>query len=191
MSEKKVLVLFSGGSDSLLLLDWAMERKYRTGVLLIHYGQAWIEEMEYAEALLEMMKTKHAEGIETFSITLPLGHNIGQASYPGVHEKHVPGRNGVFLSFAMHIAESGLYDEIWIGCDFSDRENLFPDCYQEWIYHMNEVAKRNGSRPLLIKAPLLGWHKQDVLNELKRRGHDLRKVYSGYSPPTDNMHDEG
>ena len=189
---KNILVLFSGGADSLLMAEWAISHRKDSKVTLLSflYGQNHHEEIKYATK--QSVKFSGDSGWpkhyikDISSIFKGLNSNLldpGSANYPGVHTMHVPGRNAIFLSIAMSVAEQNGDDEIWIGCDFSDRENLFPDCYQEWIIRMNAVANINGSRPLKIKAPLLGWTKEDVIEELDILGHKIQDIYSGYATP--------
>lgn len=190
---KNILVLFSGGADSLLMLNWAVQLG-RVVCLSYNYGQKHEDELKYARKLVDKVEKMHepSEAIGMDCIDLHttfqrMKSNLlkagGETNYPGVHPMHVPARNAIFLSVAMGYAETYGFDEIWIGCDFSDRIHFFPDCYQEWIVKMNEVAKCNGSRPLAIKAPLLGWHKEDVLALLEKEGYNLKEVFSGYEPP--------
>ena len=177
----------------MLMLHWAlMHPDAEVEAVLYAYGQRHIKELVYAQSLLKMMSSRYSRVIDYIELDLTqvfeqhrsnLLVKSDAADYPGVHEEHLPGRNGVFITAALGLAESRGLDEIWIGCDYSDRVNLFPDCYQEWIYKMNEIAKINGSRPLVIKAPLLGFHKEDVIDMLKALDYDMDKIYSGYAEP--------
>lgn len=190
-SKPRALVLFSGGADSvmLLLLSWKLGREIFP--LMFRYGQQHVEELSYGVRLLHKLneslkiRTNDPEEVDISGAFENVASKIkgDQRKYPGVHEMHLPGRNGVFLTTAMGIAESHHYDEIWIGCDYSDRMGLFPDCYQEWIVAMDQVARSNGSRKLSIKAPLLGFAKEDVLAYLKAEGIDPADVYTGYQAP--------
>ena len=189
---RRILILFSGGADSSLMLLWAQKiRNTKVSALLFNYGQKQDEELTYAREILKALKIGAVRLIE-LDISSAFQHTCSNqlehsrdslTSYPGVNKAHTPSRNAIFLSIAMSIAESLDFDEIWIGCNHSDRINLFPDCTQEWIMAMGEVAKINGHRPLTIKAPLLGLTKEDVLRTLEREGVNLKKIFSGYEPP--------
>lgn len=188
---KPILVLFSGGADSVLMLLLAWKMRRMIDLLAIRYGQVHVQEIEMGLALTRRLEEDLKLAIRNVTIfeneTLFRGIDSkltgGTGNYPGVHEMHLPGRNGVFVAHALSHAEACGIEEVWIGCDYSDRENLFPDCYQEWVIRMNAVARCNGSRPITLKAPLLGLSKEDVKELLVAEGVDLSAVYSGYTPP--------
>jgi len=180
---KSVLVLFSGGADSTLLLCRARQVAGKVGALLFDYGQIHAAELDVAEKFLEeqgLVNEKYRMSLPFYHTTSPLLMGHGCAPRAGVHEMHVPSRNLVFIAHAASIAESGGYDEIWYGADFSDSINRFPDCTQEWVGKMGEVLAINGSRPLRLRAPLLGMTKDDVLDELAIRGITHDRIFSGY-----------
>lgn len=183
MSEKyDLVILFSGGSDSRLMLEIALSNGMNPYCILIDYGQAHKEELKFAKKQLEKRSIKY--GVYDINIPVDSGltGNLNQATYEGVHTHHVPGRNLIFLSLAASIAEAMGISKIWYGPDFSDRENLFPDCYQEWVVKVREVLNINGSIPLELEAPLLGMTKELILSTLRTTyGVDVEKeLYSGY-----------
>ena len=193
---RKILILFSGGADSVLMFKMAEllwnANEVQIGPLIFEYGQKHKQEVEFAQQWLDNeAEEPGGPDFERFCLDISgcfkcSTSNLLEgkaANFPGVHSAHVPGRNTVFLATALSVAESAGYDEIWHGADYSDRVNLFPDCYQEYFVRMNAVAQICGSRPITIKAPLLGLTKEDVVSLLKAEGVDLSKVYSGYEPP--------
>lgn len=62
----------------------------------------------------------------------------------------------------------------------SDRYNDFPDCTQEYIVKYNELVEKGLSRPIKIKAPLLGLEKEDVLKLLELLEVGDKDYFSGY-----------
>lgn len=198
---KKIIILFSGGADSTLLLYWAtcVMRGMTVMPVFFHYGQKHAKEADYAKKIIHQIVGKRerqrrgtgaSEIRELVEIDLrgAFHHRTSNllstaANFPGVHPMHVPARNGTFLFTALGLAESTDIDEIWIGCDFSDRLNLFPDCYQEWVVAMDAIAQKNGSRPIRIKAPLLGLTKEDVISLLQAAGFAKEEIFSGYEDP--------
>lgn len=179
----KILLLYSGGADSRLMLSLAKEiSEDDISALIFDYGQIHKEEIHFA------IEHLHDANVDCTIIIASdcfkyIKSNLLQnshASYEGVHEKHVPARNLLFLGMALGWAESNCYDEIWIGCNYDDRINLFPDCTQEWIVKINELAAINGSRKIKIKAPLLGMEKKDILLLLEKRGVKKCDLFSGY-----------
>lgn len=187
---KQVLVLYSGGADSVYLLMLAHRMKHKVTPVALLYGQKHAEELRYAKELLSklpgyassMLLEVNIQGCFRNSRSNLLKDSVS-VSYEGVHEMHVPARNGIFIMTALSLAETYGLDEVWIGCDYSDRLNQFPDCFQEWIVKMDQIAQVNGSRPIRVKAPLLGLEKSDVVTLLAAEGVTLEDVYSGYNAP--------
>jgi 7-cyano-7-deazaguanine synthase len=103
-----------------------------------------------------------------------------KGKYQNVSIYNVPGRNSIFLSLALSIAESKGIDTIWYGADFSDRLNLFPDCSQEYIYKINKLFEVAGSKPIKVEAPLLGMTKEFVMELLAYFNIKKEDLFSGY-----------
>jgi 7-cyano-7-deazaguanine synthase len=176
-----LLVLFSGGADSVLLLEFAAQMGREPFALMIDYGQLHKAELAKGKKFLERAGIPHTtveiKGLTAQSALTGTGM---RGQYKGVSEWHVPGRNTMFLAIALSEAEGRGIKEIWYGPDYSDRENLFPDCYQEYVYAFNKVAEIQGSCPIKVLAPTLGLTKPMVLALLKERGITKGTIYSGY-----------
>lgn len=157
---KKVIILFSGGYDSTLLFRMAREMEMEPFCLLFDYGQKHIAELERAKALCDSISVPYQVLKIPIGVSSKLTH--GDAQYEGVSEWHVPARNLTFLSFAAGIAEEKGIDLIWYGANYQDRINLFPDCYQEWVYRLNQLLEINGSRKITVEAPLIGMTKETI-----------------------------
>jgi len=176
---KDLIILYSGGADSTLLLEMALKIGYRPLCLIFDYGQIHSKEIEFAKAYcgrrgvsFQVIKAN----LEATSFLL--GNDI--EPYPNVHEMFVPSRNLRFIADAAAVAETNKIGQIWYGADYSDRINLFPDCYQEWVVRLNELLKINGSFPIQVEAPLLGFTKDMVIEYLETYGVKEEEVYSGY-----------
>lgn len=179
----KVLILFSGGADSRLLLEFAHVMKKEVVLMAVDYGQVHSAELQKVELFVARTKIPchYVDLRAAFSHIRSTLTEGSKHQYPGVSQWHVPGRNLIFLSVAFGLAESlGDIDEIWYGPDYSDRIGLFPDCYQEWVVKVNELFAINGSKKIAVRAPLLGWTKEAVLEMLKACGIDAESLYSGY-----------
>ncbi len=176
-----LVILYSGGSDSRLLLEFALKLKKIPICLLIDYGQVHQEELKISIKSLIDLNIKHELiKINNFNINSGLTGDGKKGTYEGVHERHVPGRNSIFLSLALSLAESRNIDTIWIGSDWSDRLNLFPDCYQEYIVKINELFQIAGSKPVKVEAPLMGFSKDNVLGFLESLNIKKEEYFSGY-----------
>ena len=176
-----LVVLYSGGADSTLLLKLATEMGKKPFAVMIDYQQLHIEELEIAKQYLDKNK------IENMTIKI-FGYNVNSALtgngeiglYKDVSVYNVPARNTIFLSLAAGIAESKKIQEIWIGCDMSDFYGKFVDCTQSYIGKINELFHVAFSYPINVKAPLLGFTKEMVLNKLRLYGISKDQLYSGY-----------
>jgi len=181
---EKIVILFSGGADSRLLLELALLMEKEPYCLLIDYEQLHGEELDSAKRQLGLKKVKYqVVSLSGLNLTSALtGDGVGGRF--GAEEEispwYVPSRNLMFISIAASIAENIGVGAIWYGADASDYENRFPDCVQEWVGRVNEVLKINGSHPIKLVAPLLGFSKEDVVNLLKSLGVKEDEYFSGY-----------
>lgn len=180
MNEKpNLLLLFSGGYDSTLLLKLALSLAYNPFCLIINYQQKHIQELDFAKKLCK----EHYVSFEELFIKIPAPSSLSiieQKTYEGVSPWHVPARNLIFVSFAASIAEAKEIPLIWFGANYEDREQLFPDCYQEWVYAMNTVLKINGSSKVTLEAPLLGMTKDTIKKLATTFKIDETQIFSGY-----------
>ena len=188
MMNSDIVMLYSGGADSRLMLHWAIELGRKPHCILIDYGQKHIQELEYAISQLDDFDVPYQiVKIDGLCIDSGLTGSLQESRWDNVHSANVPGRNTIFISIAYSIAENLGIDEIWFGPDYSDRINLFPDCYQEYVVAMNKILEIAPVKPIKLVAPLLGWSKEMILEYLKINGIQLDEVYSGYAPPVNNI----
>ena len=180
--KEDVLILYSGGADSRLMLEMAKQLKKSIYCVLVDYGQKHKEELKFArDHLVKESISFQIVSLEGLGIESALTGIGTKSLYQGVSEWHVPGRNLMFVSIGASIAEMRDIDSIWYGADFSDREHLFPDCYQDWVVPVNEVLKVNGSKALKLHAPLLGMTKEMILETLETvYGITKDQLFSGY-----------
>jgi 7-cyano-7-deazaguanine synthase len=181
LNKEDLIILFSGGADSRLMIELAQAIGKNPYCVIIHYGQAHDEEIDSATKQLDSKNIDyHVVSLIDLNIDSGLTGDGVKNNTGEVHEMHVPGRNSIFLSIAYSVAESKDIDTIWIGCDWSDRLNLFPDCYQEYIVRMNEAFKYAGPNAISIEAPLMGLSKEIIINLLDKLGIKESEYFSGY-----------
>ncbi len=182
MAVVDIVMLYSGGSDSMLMLKLAKMAGKIPYCVLIDYGQKHIEELKYAESQLEGEGVSYTTiKLENYNVDSGLTGSHTEARWDNVHDMNVPGRNTIFIGLAAGVAESIGIDEVWYGADYSDRINLFPDCYQEYVVKMNEVLTISGVKPIKLVAPLMGMTKELIINILKNQFNiQLVELYSGY-----------
>jgi len=176
-----LVILYSGGADSRLMLKMAIDLDYKPYCLMIDYEQLHSDELKFAKSHLEKeMIDYQIVKISGLAINSGLTGDGIKDKTGTVHEMYVPGRNTIFLSIAYSIAENKDIDTIWLGSDWDDRLNLFPDCYQEYIYAMNSAFQFAGPKSIKVEAPLTGLTKINILKSLKFAGIDESEIFSGY-----------
>lgn len=181
MRVEDLVVLYSGGADSTLLLRMAESMGKKPFALMIDYGQLHIKELEFAKKYVESRNIANMTiKISGFDVNSALTGSGEKGLYQGVDIHTVPARNTVFLSLAYGIAESKGITEIWYGANWEDYDHKFPDCYQEYIGRMNSVLEIAGVRPIKIYAPLLGMEKYMIKEMMKVYAIREEDVYSGY-----------
>jgi len=176
-----VVILFSGGADSVLMVEMAHEFGFTPYCVLIDYEQLHIDELRVAEKYLRKddiaFRTVKLHGLGVQSGLTGRGE---KGRFEGVHEMHVPSRNLMFVGIAASIAEDMGIDLIWYGADFSDYINKFPDCMQAWFGTMNDVLGINGPYPMRLEAPLAGLSKKSIVDMLESKGITDDDMFSGY-----------
>ena len=176
--KQDLILLYSGGADSTLLLDMAFEMGYNPWCIIINYGQKHVKEVDVAVEYCSKANVSY----EVLHIPMDVSSALtdGNAKYEGVSEWHVPSRNLIFIAHAVSIAEGKGIDLIWYGANYEDRENRFPDCYQEWVYKLNQLLAINGSIKIIVEAPLLGMTKDTIKKLLVAHNINESEIYSGY-----------
>lgn len=176
--KKRILLLFSGGSESTLLLVMAKELGYEVSCLMFDYGQRHVGEVEVGAKFCQQYDILPV----IMQINLPTKSNLTKEgkTYANVSPFHVPSRNLIFVSLAASYAEANEIDTIWLGASYEDRKNLFPDCYQEWVYQVNNVLAVNGSSKIVLEAPLLGCSKEMIQKLLEKFNIKPNQIYSGH-----------
>ena len=183
--DANIVMLYSGGADSLLMLKLARMAGNTPHCVLVDYGQKHINELEFAKAQLDKEGVKwQIVTVKDLNVDSGLTGDLDEGRWDNVHEMNVPGRNTIFIGLAISVAENMDIDEVWYGPDYSDRINLFPDCYQEYVVKMNEVLAISGVKPIKLVAPLLGMSKELILDILRYQfGIKESEMHSGYEPP--------
>lgn len=186
MSKPDIVMLYSGGADSLLMIHFARMANKNVYCILIDYGQKHIKELSYAMRQLTKLKVNYQIiKVSGLDINSGLTGDLIEARWDNINKMNVPARNTIFIGLAMSVAENMDVDEVWYGPDYSDRENKFPDCYQEYVIKMNEVMAISGVRPIKLVAPLLGMTKELILDILSYQFKtQLVDMHSGYDAPS-------
>lgn len=198
MSDKKALVLSSGGVDSTTLLALACRDHGNENVvaLSIFYGQKHKKEMEAAEKTAAYYKTEHiimdlsaAFKYSDCSLLIGSDKEIPKESYAEQLKKtegapvstYVPFRNGLFLSAAASAALSKGCSVLMYGAHSDDAAgNAYPDCSEEFVAAMDKAVYLGSGGKLTISAPFAGKTKADVVAMGKSLGVPYEITWSCY-----------
>lgn len=194
MTEKKAVVLVSGGLDSATALAQAISDGYTCYALTIRYGQRHEAELQAAARLIQLLG-----GLEHKVLTLDLGAIGGSAitdrsiAVPeepgtGIPVTYVPARNTVFLALALGWAEVLDARHIFIGVNAVDYSG-YPDCRPEFVEafeRMANLATKAGveGNTFKIHTPLINLSKAEIIRRGINLGVDFGLTVSCYAADT-------
>jgi 7-cyano-7-deazaguanine synthase len=199
MSEKRAVVLLSGGIDSSTTLAVAVRDGYRAYALSLDYGQRHRAELGCSSAVAERLgAVRHlvlhidlgeiAPSALTARIEVPKGRPLDEIG-GGIPATYVPARNTIFLSLALAWAETLGARDIFIGANAIDYPG-YPDCRPEYVRAFEEMANlatrcgTEGHR-IRIRAPLIEMTKAEIIILGAGLGIDFSTTISCYSPAGD------
>ncbi len=199
---KKAVVLTSGGLDSTTTMAIAKELGYEIYSLSFNYGQRHLFELNAAEKVSRFFKAKAHLVLEidlraiggsalTADIAVPKGQGNGLVS-DGIPVTYVPGRNTIFLSYALAWAEVLSASAIFIGVNAVDYSG-YPDCRPEYIAAFETLANLatkaavQDKQKMTIHTPLINLSKADIIIKGKQLGVDYSLTHSCYDPTPEGM----
>jgi 7-cyano-7-deazaguanine synthase len=189
-TEKKAKVLLSGGLDSTTILYYALSKGYQCNCIMFDYGQKHKKELKSAIKIAKSVDLNYS----IIKITLPWSNDIltnknkkvlPYKSLPkNVPSTYVPGRNTLFLSYALSFAQSTNADIIFIGVNAVDFSN-YPDCTPEFVKAYNNVLKSLKTK-ITVQTPLLKLNKAQIIKlgiKLNVPYKNTWTCYNGFSKP--------
>ena len=197
MSEKKAVVLLSGGLDSTTVAAIAQQQGFAVYALSFDYGQNHRVELDFARRVAERQGVaRHAVvkvdlrsfGGSALTSNVPVPkHRTAEDMGHGVPVTYVPARNTVFLSLALGWAETLGATDIFIGVNALDYSG-YPDCRPEFIAafeRMANLATKMGTedgRQITIHTPLIAMTKREIIETGMRLGVDYGMTTTCYDP---------
>ena len=167
-SQRKALVLFSGGQDSTACLAWALERYAQVETIGFDYGQRHRIELD---CRLDVLRELHAQ-FPAWSPKLGEDHLLdlsllGQLSDTALTEARaiemqanglpntfVPGRNLLFLGFAATLAYRRGASVLVGGMCETDYSG-YPDCRDNTLKALQVALSLGLDQPMTIETPLM------------------------------------
>lgn len=198
---KKSIVLLSGGLDSAVSLYLAKKQGFSCHCIIFDYGQRHKREIESAKRIAkkaycpyQVLRIKlpwKGSSLIDRKIAIPRGIDnqicrrlSHRRRKVGIPSTYVPGRNIIFLSFALSFAETVGAQTIFIGTHSLDYSG-YPDCRAEFYRSFSKVIStgtRAGKdkRKIVIKTPLIHKNKAQIIKLGIKLGVPFKLTWSCY-----------
>lgn len=190
VTEKRAVILLSGGLDSATVVVMARAEGYRCYTMSFDYGQRHRAELDAAARVArDLGAVEHKviglnlDGIGGSALT-DSSIDVPEAPSEGIPVTYVPARNTVFLSLALGWAEVLQARDIFIGVNAVDYSG-YPDCRPEFVEAfevMANLATKAGveGQGFRIKAPLQNMSKAQIVQAGIKLGVDYSLTVSCY-----------
>ena len=202
-TQKKAVVLSSGGIDSTTAMAMAKQEGFRIYSLSFSYGQRHGVELDAARRVASALGAeKHlvmdidlrqfgTSALTSDDIAVPKDRN-DEAMAGDIPVTYVPARNTIFLSYALAWAEVLESSDIFIGVTAIDYSG-YPDCRPEYIQAYEKMANLatkaavEGRLELKIRTPLLLLTKAQIIQKGVALVVDYSITHSCYDPSADGL----
>jgi 7-cyano-7-deazaguanine synthase len=190
-TNKKCVIVLSGGMDSTLCMAIAKDMGYQLAALHLNYGQ--LTEKREEKAFLDICEFYKVEekiivdtsffkqiggsGLTDKNVTI-MDADLDNQTIPNTY---VPFRNGNILAIAASWAEIIGAEAIFIGAVQQDSSG-YPDCRKEFFDEF-EKAINTGTKPethIKIMTPIINFTKGDIVRRSKELGSPLHLTWSCY-----------
>ena len=160
----------SGGLDSAVTLYLAKKQGFQCRCLIFDYGQRHYREVASAKKIAREAKCPS----QVVKIRLPwkgsalLDKKLKIPLRPkGIPATYVPGRNIIFLSFALSFAEASRAEAIFIGAHTQDYSG-YPDCRASFLTAFQKAAAAGTKagvekKAIRIISPLINKKKAEII----------------------------
>jgi 7-cyano-7-deazaguanine synthase len=195
MSDKKAVILLSGGLDSATVVALAKAQGYACYSMSFDYGQRHQAELMAAERVARQLGViEHKviglslNGIGGSALT-DSSIAVPESPTEGIPVTYVPARNTVFLSLALGWAEVLGARDIFIGVNAVDYSG-YPDCRPEFVEafeRLANLATKAGveGQGFRIQAPLQDMSKAEIIQAGVQHGVDYALTVSCYQADED------
>lgn len=188
MERSKVVVLLSGGMDSVTALYHSALEHEVSAALSFHYGSKHNDrELVFAKWHADQLGVQHlviplafigehfSSDLLAGSGTIPKGHYEEETMKKTV----VPFRNGIMLAIAAGLAESRDAMGLVIAAHAGDHA-IYPDCREIFMESMSEAIRLGTYAGVEVLRPFIDMSKADIASRGAALGVDFRKTWSCY-----------
>ena len=184
----KVVVLCSGGMDSVTALYWARHGHDVAAVVSFDYGAKHNHrELPFAAEHAAKFGVRHEVIPLDFvnrlfaSDLLKSGGDVPEGHYEAENMKQtvVPFRNAIMLSIACGLAESTGAEGLVIAAHGGDHA-IYPDCREEFMQAMGDAMRLGTYANVQLLRPFIALSKGRIVAEGARLGVDFARTWSCY-----------
>ncbi len=184
----KVVVLCSGGMDSVAALQWAQVNHVVSAVISFDYGAKHNpRELPFAAEHAARLSLRHEIVKLDFvnrlfaSDLLTSGGDIPDGHYEAENMKQtvVPFRNAVMLSIATGFAESVGAEALVIAAHGGDHA-IYPDCREDFMRAMSDAMRLGTYAGILLLRPFIAMNKAQIASAGVKLGVDFGRTWSCY-----------
>lgn len=205
--KRKVVIAFSGGADSSVLLFLAASRGYdEIHTISFDYGQRHKREIDCIPLQIENLLS-HYPNIKVTNKVLDVSYlkvisptssltnleidnpNISKIAGDAQPVSYVPFRNQMFLTICCSYAESVKTSTVWYGAAEIDSAAGYWDGSIEFVNRFNDLIKLNRTHEITITAPLLTMSKKDIILKGIELGVKFQDTWTCYSSREDGLAD--
>jgi len=183
-----VVVLCSGGMDSVTALYWAAREHRAVAALSFDYGSKHNHReiplaVEHAAKLgvrheiiaLDFVNRLFASDLLRSGGEIPEGHYAAE----NMKQTVVPFRNAILLSIACGLAESVRAEGLVIAAHTGDH-TIYPDCRGEFMRAMGDAMRFGTYAKVQLLRPFIALTKGQIAAEGARLGVDFSRTWSCY-----------
>ena len=184
----KVVVLCSGGMDSVVALHWARREHAVAAVLSFDYGAKHNHQeipfaAEHAAAIGARHEVIRLDFVDRLfaSDLLKSGGEIPEGHYEAANMKQtvVPFRNAIMLSIACGFAESVEAEGLVIAAHGGDHA-IYPDCREDFMQAMGDAMRLGTYAGVQLLRPFITMTKGDIAAAGAKLGVDFARTWSCY-----------
>ncbi len=184
----KVVVLCSGGMDSVTALYWAKRDHEPVAAVSFDYGAKHnAREIPFAAEHAHALGVRH-ELIQLDFVNrlfasdlLKSGGDIPEGHYAAENMKQtvVPFRNAIMLSIACGFAESTDAEGLVIAAHGGDH-TIYPDCREDFMRAMGDAMRLGTYAHIQLLRPFIALNKGEIAAAGARLGVDFSRTWSCY-----------
>ncbi|HQF38350.1 MAG TPA: 7-cyano-7-deazaguanine synthase QueC [Opitutaceae bacterium] len=184
----KVIVLCSGGMDSVAALHWAARHHSVAAAVSFDYGSKHNAReipfaAEHARALgvphtiipLDFIANLFASDLLKTGGAVPEGHYEDKT----MRQTVVPFRNGIMLAAAGGLAESIGAEGLVIAAHSGDHA-IYPDCREDFMRAMGDALRLGTYAAVQLLRPFIALSKGQIVLEGAKLGVDFARTWSCY-----------